>query len=781
MAGNIWLEQAAQWGGQHYAVTMAPPEVAQVADLYDPQRMEALGQVVWPLSEEQLLLAAAQPLLGREHVSTYVAGTLNTEGVTVSPRFKAIAEEIEYEYSMLAPLRSEELGPALAAKGWTQQNALEYPEAYEEAVAIAKEQQAPDWIKNHRATIKTPPAHAKTGGKHAGEPKYDAVEMISRSTEVALELTGKAAKKAKEFADDPNNRKKVAAGVTAIAVGSTLLQKPVDVPARPGVAVVAHSEVALLAAGAAVGGQDKKEVTLTQAAANLQHLAEDISGRDARHAASHKAAAHIVSHVASHYTHRADKLHPATRDLHESSLALVRAIVHNPHGVTAEAAHALSHGVKDHAKLHDIFIEGLRALDPTLPKPALQALAALMTAEAKAAVIHPLHHEWVHAPKVQHSGRTVKPHVVHKPHKVVEHLKRHPQEVAKILPRASHEAIRDNTPLIIKALHEQGIDDPEMVAYALATINAETSGFIPIPEYDDGRAYEGRIDLGNIHPGDGRRYKGRGFIQLTGRNNYIYMSQRLGIDLVKHPELALKPAVSARIFAVFLANRKDHIREALQAGDLAAARSYVNGGTNGLHEFTQSYHSAKHVIETIQSQEDTTGSDSSNETSQATGEQDLPNGLEILAELKQKYNNESGHLDASEVERLGDAWGGASLYPAAATAFRAMNEAFKAKFGHDIQLKDSYRSFDNQVAIKQQYEQQGIGQYAATPGTSIHGWGLAIDMSGGVEDLNSAAHQWMNDNAAKYGWGNPAWAHDGVSPDEPWHWEFVGSGNPDTK
>ena len=61
---------------------------------------------------------------------------------------------------------------------------------------------------------------------------------------------------------------------------------------------------------------------------------------------------------------------------------------------------------------------------------------------------------------------------------------------------------------------------------------------------------------------------------------------------------------------------------------------------------------------------------------------------------------------------------------------------------------------------------------AALPGTSNHGWGVAVDLCGGVEQFGSAEHQWMVANAAQYGWVHPHWARQGGSRAEPWHWEF---------
>lgn len=84
--------------------------------------------------------------------------------------------------------------------------------------------------------------------------------------------------------------------------------------------------------------------------------------------------------------------------------------------------------------------------------------------------------------------------------------------------------------------------DPRWLAYALATTFHETDRTMrPIEEYASGEAYEGRQDLGNIHRGDGRKYKGRGYVQLTGRGNYT----RYGI--ADNPDAALEPARAAAI------------------------------------------------------------------------------------------------------------------------------------------------------------------------------------------------------------------------------------------
>jgi LAS superfamily LD-carboxypeptidase LdcB len=67
----------------------------------------------------------------------------------------------------------------------------------------------------------------------------------------------------------------------------------------------------------------------------------------------------------------------------------------------------------------------------------------------------------------------------------------------------------------------------------------------------------------------------------------------------------------------------------------------------------------------------------------------------------------------------------------------------------------------------------GMCQFAAVPGTSIHGWGRAVDFedAGGELTFSSAGYRWLQANAWRYGFAHPAWAEPGGSSPEPWHWE----------
>ncbi len=111
----------------------------------------------------------------------------------------------------------------------------------------------------------------------------------------------------------------------------------------------------------------------------------------------------------------------------------------------------------------------------------------------------------------------------------------------------------------------------------------------------------------------------------------------------------------------------------------------------------------------------------------------------------------------------------------AAQALEQMNAAYRAQFGTNISLTSAYRTYAEQLAL---HNADPVG--AAAPGTSNHGWALAIDFGGGINTYGTAQHNWMRSNANRFGWFQPAWAQYYGSLPEPWHWEYggaVASGN----
>ncbi len=127
--------------------------------------------------------------------------------------------------------------------------------------------------------------------------------------------------------------------------------------------------------------------------------------------------------------------------------------------------------------------------------------------------------------------------------------------------------------------------------------------------------------------------------------------------------------------------------------------------------------------------------------------------VNVPATLRQ-YGN--GRIPASALTSIGI--NGHRLYAPAAQAFRQMRDA-AAKAGVRIGVTDSYRSYATQVDLVRRKGLYSQGGLAATPGTSNHGWGMAVDV-----DTNSRGTQWLRANAARFGYA--------TIPREPWHWEY---------
>jgi hypothetical protein len=108
----------------------------------------------------------------------------------------------------------------------------------------------------------------------------------------------------------------------------------------------------------------------------------------------------------------------------------------------------------------------------------------------------------------------------------------------------------------------------------------------------------------------------------------------------------------------------------------------------------------------------------------------------------------------------------------AAERLEALSEKFEDEFGHPIPITDSYRSYVAQVAVA-----SAKPHLAAVPGTSNHGWGLAVDLGAPISGGASAEYAWLRVHGPDYGWDNPSWARPGGTKPEPWHFEFFAAGS----
>ncbi len=132
------------------------------------------------------------------------------------------------------------------------------------------------------------------------------------------------------------------------------------------------------------------------------------------------------------------------------------------------------------------------------------------------------------------------------------------------------------------AMQEYHINSPIRQAAFIAQIAHESGELRYVEEIASGIAYEYRKDLGNTQPGDGMKFKGRGLIQITGRNNYHECGKALGVDLITNPELLETNDLACRSAAWFWASRG--LNDLADKGDINRICRRINGGLNGYQE-----------------------------------------------------------------------------------------------------------------------------------------------------------------------------------------------------
>jgi len=169
------------------------------------------------------------------------------------------------------------------------------------------------------------------------------------------------------------------------------------------------------------------------------------------------------------------------------------------------------------------------------------------------------------------------------------------EKLGLVMPRAMAKRIDLYYEPLVKGMTRYGIDTPRQIAHFISQLAHESGSLLYAEELASGSAYEGRTDLGNNQPGDGVRFKGRGLIQLTGRNNYTQYSKFTGIDYIGDPiKLATDPFACVDVACWFWKDR--NIGPLAEADDAKAVTKRINGGYNGLDDRLEHLARAKALL-----------------------------------------------------------------------------------------------------------------------------------------------------------------------------------------
>jgi len=162
------------------------------------------------------------------------------------------------------------------------------------------------------------------------------------------------------------------------------------------------------------------------------------------------------------------------------------------------------------------------------------------------------------------------------------------EQLKEISPGTPIERIKTFLPYLNEYLPKYGIDTPIEVASYLSQVMHESGGFKWLREIWGPTTaqirYEGRKDLGNTFPGDGKKFLGRGLIQVTGRTNYLSISKSIFGDdrLIREPELLATPQYGTLSSCIYWKSRNMDVLD--DDFSIREETKKVNGGYNGLND-----------------------------------------------------------------------------------------------------------------------------------------------------------------------------------------------------
>lgn len=269
-----------------------------------------------------------------------------------------------------------------------------------------------------------------------------------------------------------------------------------------------------------------------------------------------------------------------------------------------------------------------------------------------------------------------------------------------------------------QAITRSGITDPVTKAQIMAQTAHESGNFRYTKELGNDsyfRKYEGRRDLGNVQPGDGLKYKGRGFLQTTGRANYAELSNALGVDFINNPQWLESPRYAALSAMVWFRKRWNRLQG--NWNNTRAITRVVNGGYNGLADREAKFAQYSRLY---------------------SGGGSVSNGA---AGFVQNVREGAGNLVSGAMNAISNVAGNFMDFFSAQPSvdmsgmkqpflerLKAMGSAYKQQTGRKIIIASAFRSRAKQEELYRLYL-SGRGNPAARPGTSKHESGLAIDLN----------------------------------------------------